>query len=98
MKELEIKPRADIHITAEQERQYKLVGHIILKAGLRLYEYNYKTGVLKETAIKREDSAVDIYGNTVKNGQATHNPDSIYFQALNAKNAEKKLKKILKIS
>lgn len=68
--------------------QRKVPGHI-------LFSYNTKTGELKQANIEREVS-VDINLEPQFKTSVTREKDCIYIQALNEKNARKKLRKIIK--
>ena len=83
-------------VVAPVKQEYKKVGSINLKRGMTLYEFDFKTLVLKPVQIDRRQAMVDINGRPVKNARATYNPNALYIQALNMKNAEKKVIKFLK--
>ena len=90
------KLKTDYEIVAPVKQEYKKVGSINLKRGMTLYEFDFKTLVLKPVQIDRRQAMVDINGRPVKNARATYNPNALYIQALNMKNAEKKVIKFLK--
>jgi hypothetical protein len=58
----------------------KLIGSIKLKPGLKLYELNTKNMELREIKVKKN----------------LYNPNAIYIQSLNMKNAERKRDKLIK--
>lgn len=82
-------------IVAPVRQEYKKIGSINLKRGMTLYEFDKKTLLLKPVEIDRKETMVDINGKPVKNAQAKYNPDALYIQALNLKNAYKKVMKFL---
>lgn len=90
------KLKTDYEIVAPVKQEYKKVGSINLRRGMTLYEFDFKTLVLKPVQIDRKETMVDITGNPVKNARAIYNPNALYIQALNMKNAEKKVIKFLK--
>lgn len=89
------KLKTDYEIVAPVKQEYKKVGSINLKRGMTLYEFDFKTLVLKPVQIDRRQAMVDINGRLVKNARATYNPNAFYIQALNMKNAEKKVMKFM---
>lgn len=89
------KLKTDYEIVAPVKQEYKKVGSINLRRGMTLYEFDFKTLVLKPVQIDRKETMVDITGNPVKNARATYNPNAFYIQALNMKNAEKKVMKFM---
>lgn len=92
----EIQRQSKYEIVAPSKQEYKKIGSITLKRGMTLFEFDFKTLVIKPVDIDRKESMVDIYGKPVKKSRATYNPDAIYIQALNMKNAEKKVMKFLR--
>lgn len=82
-------------IVAPVKQEYKKIGSIILKTGMTLYEFDFKTLELKPVEIDRKETMIDINGNPVKNAKAKYNPNALYIQALNMKNAEKKVMKFM---
>ena len=77
------KLKTDYEIVAPVKQEYKKVGSINLKRGMTLYEFDFKTLVLKPVQIDRRQAMVDINGRPVKNARATYNPNALYIQALN---------------
>ena len=92
--DLPIKSQTEIHGEAKQKQEFKFLGTIRLKPGLKLYSLNTKTIELKEVEVKKTKD-VNFNGEEVKNDHALYNPDCIYFQALNQTNAERKASKVI---
>lgn len=82
-------------IVAPVRHEYKKIGSINLKRGMTLFEFDSKTLKLKPVEIDRKETMVDINGKVVKNARATYNPNALYIQALNIKNAKRKVMKFL---
>jgi hypothetical protein len=76
----ERKAPAEFHLVASVKR---VKGHI-------LFSYNTKTGKWKQAPIKREVT-LDMDGNPICNTSVAKEKDCVYIQALNLKNAKKKL-------
>jgi len=96
MKELQQHIKTEQH-EIESKKQEKLVHTMKLRRGLRFYKYNTSTGDLKEVEVERtavmqeKNGKVDI----VRKGKSVWDDKAFYFQALNEKNAAKKVKKML---
>lgn len=88
--------QTDHEIVAPVKQEYKKIGSMILKRGMTLFAFDLKTGILEPVKIERKEAMIDINGNIVKNARAEYNPSAIYIQALNMKNAQKKLMKFFK--
>lgn len=82
-------------IVAPAKLEYKKVGSIILKPGMTLYAFSFETGILEPVKIDRKETMIGFDGKPVKNARAEYNPKALYIQALNTKNAERKLMKFL---
>lgn len=80
----------------QEERQapaeLKFVGSQKKNKGHILFSYNEKTGEWKQAEIKR-NVEIGIDGVPVYKTDVTKEPNCIYIQALNLKNAKKRLKK-----
>lgn len=75
--------------------EHHYCGSMILRPGLRLYEYNYKTGECRTVEIETKltyDGTAE--GSIQRERRVTRNPACIYFQALNDRNAVRKLVKM----
>ena len=97
MKEFEgvFNPKPQILHEAEQRREYKHIGQIRLRPGMKLFQFDTQTMELSETKVI---SQVNI---TLKNGpvrlrRANFDPKCIYIPALNKKNAMRKLEQMIK--
>ena len=95
MKETQqIQPNQQEVRKADQQKGKKLAGRIILKKGLKLYSYNYRTKEFKEVEIDRQRN-VSYSGEAMSNAKAQYEEHTMYVQALNEKNALRKLNKRL---
>lgn len=90
-----------VEIRAEQEKkkEVKLIGKQRRIPGLTLWEFNKKTKDLEKAKFKKQDVILSTLDPTVVANSTTHhkveiNEGCFYFQALNKKNAQKKLKKL----
>lgn len=86
--------KAEIEAVQEQDKQFKFLHSFQKRSGLTLFEYNTKTDELSKTIITSK-AYISIDGESVVNHQVIHNPDCVYFYALNMKNAKKKVNKYL---
>jgi hypothetical protein len=86
-----------VEITAEKEqrKEIKLIGQQRKIPGLILWEFNTKTNELQPAQYKKEDVEIKSLDPTpealTKRNKVVVNEHCIYFQALNRKNAIKKL-------
>ena len=87
--------KTDYEIVAPVRQEYKKVGSIVLKPGMTLYAFNFETKELKPVEIDRKETMIGFDGKPVKNARAIYDPKALYIQALNMKNAEKKVMKFL---
>lgn len=86
--------RAEQHQEQNQKQEYKFIGSMLLIPGMKIFQFNLKTREVKETIINRKNTAVSlITGASAGNAKAQFNPDCIYLQALNLKNAKRKFQK-----
>lgn len=88
---------SEVEITVEkqQQKEIKLIGRQRKIRGLKLWEYNERTNELKEAVYKKQDVQIT---SLTPSSSALHlsnkvqvNEGCIYFQALNLKNAKRKL-------
>ncbi len=94
-KELDlINSPTQIEKQVEQQQEYKMIGSMRLRRGMRLYSFYPSTGELKETNITHRVS-IDMKGEPLKESTVTFDPKAYYIQALNWKNAKKKSDKIM---
>lgn len=98
MKELEEFKEKPIEIVAEQQ-QKKEIKHIGQQRKVRghiLWEFNEKTRELKRAQFKKTNVFISAINMSPESITETHkvvvNENCVYFQALNKKNAKKKLK------
>ncbi len=94
MKELENfgKLKTEVHQEANKKQEYKFIGDIILKTGCKLFAYDAERDTMKEIVVKKNKVA-SFAGESIENSKAQYNPKYVYFQAINEKNARKKLDK-----
>ena len=92
--------KPEIENVERAKQEYKLIGKYLRKKGLRLYAYSSIKNELKEVKITMKDQVhitTDEYGKLapVDLGLEEAEVDSrnIHFEALNWKNAEKRLEK-----
>jgi hypothetical protein len=93
--ELSVLKQDSTEQVAPQKMEYKKIGSMILKTGMKLWAYNPSAGTVEEVHIDRKSAACDFNGNAIKNGKVLYDPMCIYIQALNRKNAERKARKML---
>lgn len=90
-------PDAERTRTEQLERQkqkLRYLGSTIFRPGMRLYQFNYKTGECREIGTERRLEFDPVIGNNVtRSVKVLYDPDCVYFQALNERNAIRKLVK-----
>lgn len=101
MKEIEIKDSDKITINTDVEvkKQLTLIKSERKISGLRLFEYNTITKEIKEAEFLLKDYLLDFTKpdpakDLLSRLKVKHNPNCKYIQAINKKNALKKLNKI----
>lgn len=83
MNDLELKPRETYEVVIGEEKEIKMLGSYYPKVdGGKIFEYNPKDGIISEV------NKSEIQGKKVFT-----NKDCYYVEAINIKNAIKKLKK-----
>lgn len=91
MKELEpVRVRPDIHLIAEAQKEYKLLGQIKLRPGHSLFAFNTQTTTLRKIDLKKE-ALITKEGKVITRSKAFQELNTIYVTALNARNALKKI-------
>lgn len=88
-------PPTQIETQAKQQQEYKMIGQMRLRRGLKLYAFYPQEGVIKEPDVTGE-AGINLDGTVFKKLKTTFDHRAIYFQALNMKNAERKAQKMLK--
>ena len=78
---------------AKKQKEYKLIGKQRKVPGHTLFEFNKKTHEIRPAQVTR-DAALTTTGKPVFHTRTDIHEDCFYLQALNIKNAEKKLKKL----
>jgi len=99
MKELESpltqsKHEQAIHAEVKQKQEYRFIGKCKIRSGCRLWAYDPDEETMKEVSIDRNTVVDFVTGLPQSNDKAQYNPKHTYFQAINEKNAWKKLKKL----
>ena len=91
-----IEQRDDVRVehTIKQQQEYKLIGKARRKPGMTLFSYNTQTGEMKPVEIEKE-CAMTFDGGVSHKAKVKIEPHCIYGQALNLKNWEKKVNKML---
>ena len=79
---------------AKKQKEYKLIGKQRKVAGHTLFEFNRKTKEIKPANTYRECIIDAGTGNQIHITKAYVHEGCFYLQALNIKNAEKKLRKL----
>lgn len=89
---IEPKHHIEHHQSIEEQKEFKKVGIMKLKKGLTLFELDRLTGKVCPVNL---DSHIQVKtnGKTQKRHKFVPNPKNIYVQALNKKNAIRKIKK-----
>jgi hypothetical protein len=78
----------------KKQKEYKMVGKMRKTPGHTLFEFNKKTKEIKPAAINRECRVDFGTGKPIYKTKTDIHEDCFYVQALNIKNAEKKLRKL----
>lgn len=81
-----------IQAEAKKKQEFKYIGSQRRIKGLTLFSYNTVTKELKPASIK-SDVSIGLDGSVVYSNKAQIEKDCVYFQALNIKNARKKIQK-----
>ena len=91
----ELKTKEQKEVSAKQKQEYKYLGSMRMINGLKLWEYDTQTNVLKLAEIQKNNAVNFGTKKASGNSKVTHNPKAIYIQALNYKNAKRKIEKKL---
>lgn len=75
-----------------QKQEYKFIGSIQIRRGMKLFCYDSGKDQMKEVKISKQ-AAADLSGSIIENKQAQHDPKLIYFQSINERNARRKLRR-----
>lgn len=89
----DVSPAVENTRAAEEKQEFRFVGNMRRVPGQTLFEFNTFTHELRQADIKH-DVSVGLNGDVIHKTRATAKKDCIYFQALNRKNACKKLIKM----
>jgi len=90
-----------IEMSEREKQEYKLIGSFVVTKGLTLFAYNHiEDKIIEVRVIKQESATIDIDKNTGKlHAVDTETDNAIvdarfeHFEALNRKNAEKRIAK-----
>lgn len=87
--------RTRIEQLERQKQEQRYLGSAIRLPGMRLYEFNYKTGACREIGTETTlELDVTTGQPTVRRSvKVQYDPDCVYLQALNERNAIRKLVK-----
>ena len=87
-------PKAELEVQKKLKQEFKLIGQAKFNPGLQLFSFNTETYELKKAMFLEQKTAyfMDIKNN-VRKKKVNVEKDCIYFQALNMKNAIKKIVK-----
>lgn len=77
----------------KEKQEFKYKGSITLRKGLKLWEFDTNTGILKEVEMMRE-VAIGLDKKAKMRAKAQHNPNAIYHQSYNRRTAIGKYNKI----
>lgn len=94
MRELKLTPETQINHEIKQKHEYKLIGSVKNKKGMRLFSFDPSTEKIKMVEIMDRKELDLTSGHTGKK-KAVINPNNIHVWAINLKNAERKFNKIL---
>lgn len=87
--------KVEIVVEKQQKKEIKLIGRQRKIQGLTLWEFNNKSKELKKAEFKKEDVMINSLRQSpealTKISKVIVNENCIYFQALNIKNAKRKL-------
>jgi Zn-dependent metalloprotease len=95
MSDIEIHQKESIEISAEQQKRYRYIGSVKYKKGMNLFQYNTKTQRIDIVNVKVE-VMVGLDKKVVKKRTVNIDPDCIFVQALNIKNAHRKIVEVLR--
>ena len=92
--------KPDIEQVENEKQEYKLLATKHLKKGLKLFSWNPLKGEINEVKIRKDKTAMlkiekEIKVTSVKRPSVTVDPENIYFQALNMKNAIRRVERFI---
>jgi hypothetical protein len=90
------KDNIEINVKKQQQSEYSMIGQVILKPGLILWEFDWGKMEIKKAEIKKANAIDFETGLSNENKKAIHNPKSYYFQCHSQKAAVKKINKLIK--
>jgi hypothetical protein len=84
----------ETEVQVKQQQEYKLIGKIRLRKGMKLYSFIPSSGELKEVETLNKAS-ISLKGEPILERRASFDPKAYYIQAINFKNAQRKADKII---
>jgi len=87
-------PKIEISQEIKKKKEYKLIGRITLKKGMKLFSYFPEERDIEEVKIQKKGE-IGIGGKVLNNAKAEHKSGTLYIQALNKPNALRKLTNLL---
>ncbi|MDR0970541.1 MAG: hypothetical protein LBM67_08415 [Lentimicrobiaceae bacterium] len=93
----ELKQKEKQEIKTPAKREYKLIGSVRNRPGLKYWAFNLISYVLKEVQMQHEIK-VNHLKKPITTHKVQHEANTVYFFALNRKNAEKKIERRLGLS
>lgn len=88
-----LKPEIEVSQELKREKHYKLLGSIVLKKGMTLFSYNSETTELKRVKVEKPTTLDYTTKEATAKSKVIHDGRCEYFQALNVRNAKKKIRK-----
>ena len=82
--------KVELHAEQNQKVENKYIGTVWIRTGCKLFFYNPENDEMKEQPLVKK-GMVDFNGQVIEAKKSQHNPKYIYFQAINEKNARRKL-------
>ena len=92
---LDIKPAVVIEAEVKKQVEYKKIGYLKKVPGLTVFTYNISTGGVEKLKVEKKVS-IGLDKKVKRETRASHDPNVVYIQALNLKNAKRKAEKLLK--
>ena len=93
-----IKPSIAINSQKEVQKKQVLLGRMVIKPGMKCFEFNYKTGTIIEAEYSKQN--IVLTGSPINqiSRKVISKENCLYCVAINVNNAEKKFLKLFKIT
>ena len=93
-------PKPEIEQVENEKQEYRLLGTKHLRKGLLLFSWNPVKGEVNEVKIRKEKTAIlkikkEVIVKDIKRPSVATESDNIYFQALNMKNAIRRVERFI---